>query len=352
MKNTNIHQSVHCVFSQQADTSLEQHLPTSGLVLAVPRTESLAPAALIRDLPLAVELDTKRDPAPQPAIPKAEWLNQPTPQDSPVFWTKQGTRTSTVPTHTRPAKRDVQHDILLPVSSRTNAQRPHSEAQTQASKRPAAGEVHQHTGKSPASKEPAGRPLGSVRQDNARFATARQASRQPAADKNIIRSQTTNNRVVRSKTHNGARQNLAQVTLWVDPVVKAHLERLALQEGLSVSAAGAAFLRRALQQDVDLRYSALLQPIIEHAIAKQMRGISTRLAWLLVRVSIDSGQTRSLVTNILGRQPGMTTDLLRSIVKQSADTARGNITRRTPQIEDLIQSVENWLTTDERRERN
>ena len=154
------------------------------------------------------------------------------------------------------------------------------------------------------------------------------------------------------KTHNGARQNLAQVTLWVDPVVKAHLERLALQEGLSVSAAGAAFLRRALQQNVDLQYSALLQPIIEHAIAKQMRSISTRLAWLLVRVSINSGQTRSLVTNILGRQPGMTTDLLRTVVKQSADTARGNITRRTPQIEDLIQSVENWLTTDERRERN
>ena len=48
--------------------------------------------------------------------------------------------------------------------------------------------------------------------------------------------------------------------------------RLAEKEGLSLSAAGAAFLRQALQQDIDLQYSALLRPIIEDAIAKQDGG--------------------------------------------------------------------------------
>jgi hypothetical protein len=79
-----------------------------------------------------------------------------------------------------------------------------------------------------------------------------------------------------------------------------------------------------------------------------MRGISTRLAWLLVRVAYDSGQTRSLVTNVLGRQPGVSPEILKTILENSNKTARGNITRRTPQLTELISSsrqlrVEGWI---------
>src|SRR3712207_5694862 len=95
-----------------------------------------------------------------------------------------------------------------------------------------------------------------------------------------------------------------------------------------------------------MQYSALLQPVIEQSIRKEMRGISTRLAWLLVRVAFDAGQTRSLVTNILGRQPGVTPDMLKTILEHSGKAAKGNITRRTPQIADLIAAVEQWLTAD------
>src|SRR5207244_12815350 len=124
-------------------------------------------------------------------------------------------------------------------------------------------------------------------------------------------------------------------------------QRIEDQEGLSVSATGAAFLEKALQATVDMQYSSLLQPIIESAIRKQMRGISTRLAWLLVRVAFDSGQTRSLVTNILGRQSGVTEDMLKTILDQSGKTAKGNITRKTPQLVELINAVEHWMLVEE-----
>ena len=116
---------------------------------------------------------------------------------------------------------------------------------------------------------------------------------------------------------------------------------------MSVSAAGAAFLDKALQRNIDLAYSALLQPVIEQAIARQMRSISTRLAWLLVRVAFDAGQTRSLVTNILGRQPGVSQALLKTILDASARSSKANITRRTPQITSLIEAVERWITDDD-----
>jgi hypothetical protein len=96
-----------------------------------------------------------------------------------------------------------------------------------------------------------------------------------------------------------------------------------------------------------MQYGALLNPVIEKAIARQMRGIATRLAWLLVRVAYDCGQTRSLVTNILGRQPGVTEPVLKTLLESSGRSAKGNIMRRTPQIASLIEAVEQWMVEDD-----
>lgn len=155
---------------------------------------------------------------------------------------------------------------------------------------------------------------------------------------------------VRSQMPSIPKEKAVQVTAWVNPLVKEELEKLAEREGMSVSGVAAALLEKALQTRIDLEYSALLKPIIEQAIAREMRGISTRLAWLSVRVAFDAGQTRSLVTNILGRQPGVTPDVLKTILEGSGKTARGNIIRRTPQLTEFIEAVEQWLVTTEDKE--
>ena len=194
-------------------------------------------------------------------------------------------------------------------------------------------------------------PLRGVGQDKRAASPARIASTQPASLKNDMRAQRMNSNTSRSQNRSTANRKTVQVTLWVKPVVKAELQRIAEREGVSVSAAGGAFLERSLQATVDMQYGSLLQPIIEQAIRKHMKGISTRLAWLLVRVAFDSGQTRSLVTNILGRQPGVTEDMLKTILDQSGKTAKGNITRRTPQLVELINAVEHWITAEEEEDK-
>jgi hypothetical protein len=186
-------------------------------------------------------------------------------------------------------------------------------------------------------------PLGGVRQDKPRAPTARIASPQPAPLKKVMRPHQVNNNPFRSQKRPTPKRKTVHLTLWVKPVVKAELERTAEQEGLSVSATGGAFLEKALQQNVDMHYSALLQPVIEQAIRKQMRSYSSRIAVLLVRSLFTSEQTRSLATNILGRQPGVTPEVLKSILDGSSKTAKGNITRITPQLADLIKEVERWI---------
>jgi hypothetical protein len=70
----------------------------------------------------------------------------------------------------------------------------------------------------------------------------------------------------------------------------------------------------------------------------------------LVRIAFDAGQTRSLVTNILGRQQGVTQPVLKTLMDSSGRSAKANIMRRTPQISQLISSVEQWMLEENRGE--
>jgi hypothetical protein len=190
----------------------------------------------------------------------------------------------------------------------------------------------------------------SVRQDKVRTSSVRPSSRQPVRDATSTRTDVMTGKNTRSQNPTDHKTQRVLVGLWVEPVVKAELQRLAAQEGLTVSAAGAAFLKQALQNNVDMQYSALLTPIIEAAIHKRMNARDNRLAWLLVRVAFDTGQTKSLVTNILGKQQGMTQDLLKNILAMSQKAAKENITRKTPQLAELMEALEKWLAEDEKKE--
>jgi hypothetical protein len=182
-----------------------------------------------------------------------------------------------------------------------------------------------------------------VRQDKGASKRARIATNQPAPREKVTRSQQLNNDTPRSQNKSTPKRKTIHLTLWIKPVVKTELKRLAEQEGLSVSAVGATYLEKAMQTSLDMQYGALLQSIIREAIAKQMRSMSTRLAFLLVRVAFASEQTRSLVTNILGRQQGVTPSVLNEILDASSKAAKGKITYRTPQLEELIAEVEQWF---------
>jgi hypothetical protein len=190
----------------------------------------------------------------------------------------------------------------------------------------------------------------SVRQDKGRISSARRGTQHPAPRQNPMRPHELNTGAARSKKKPTPKRKTVHLTLWVEPIVKRELQRIAQEEGLTVSKTGAAFLKQALQHNVDMHYSALLTPIIEAAIDKRMRSRDARLAWLLVRVAFDTGQTRALVTNILGRQQGMTEDVLKNILAMSQRTAKGNIPRKTPQLTELMEMVEAWLAEDEKKE--
>jgi hypothetical protein len=187
----------------------------------------------------------------------------------------------------------------------------------------------------------------SVRQDKARISSARTASSQPAAAQTPPRAKGLNRNTPRSTNGNSAKTTTVHLDLWVSPIVKAELQRLAAQEGLSMSATGAALLEAAIRQKLHIQHGVLLEPIIKTAIHKAMQGISNPLAYLLARTAFSSEQTRSLATNILGRQSGMTEETLKTILAMTKRTAQGNLTRRNPELEELIAAIKQWLDQEE-----
>jgi hypothetical protein len=183
----------------------------------------------------------------------------------------------------------------------------------------------------------------SVRQDKARIASARTATRQPAAVKHASRAKALHPKSTRATNGNGPKTTTVHLDLWVSPIVKAELQRLAAQEGLSMSATGAALLEAAIRQKLNIQHDVLLQPIIKTAIHEAMQGISNRLAYLLARTAFSSEQTRTIAANILGRQGDMTEEKLKNILAMTKRAAQGNLTRRNPELEELIAAIKQWL---------
>ena len=118
-------------------------------------------------------------------------------------------------------------------------------------------------------------PRSGVWQDTPPPRAARRASPQPAPRKKTMRPQQMNSNLSRSQNRSTAKRKTVHLTLWVKPVVKAELERIAEREGVSVSKAGGALLEQALQAHIDMQYGALLQPIIEQAIQNVKAGVMT-----------------------------------------------------------------------------
>jgi len=141
-----------------------------------------------------------------------------------------------------------------------------------------------------------------------------------------------------------AKRQTVHYTTHVKPSVKAELQRIAKAEGLSLSRTGAAALEEWLARRSHIQHRGIFQPMIEHAIAKEMRAYSSRIAMLLVRSLFTSEQTRAIAYNILRKQPGLTDEKVDDIMDGSKNTAKRNIAQVAPELTPLIREIETWLT--------
>jgi len=188
---------------------------------------------------------------------------------------------------------------------------------------------------------------GDVRQDKRAKTRARIASPQPARSHIPMRAEQLNTKTTRSQNTFITRKRKEKLTLWVDPIDKAEVQRRAKRESLSDSEAGAALLKKGIQVDLDISYGALLTPVFESVLKRYMSERDNRLASLLVRACIAIEQTRSIAVNTLGRQSKVNPGVLNEILDRSLEDAKKKITNRSPELKELITELNRWIVDEE-----
>jgi hypothetical protein len=189
---------------------------------------------------------------------------------------------------------------------------------------------------------------GDVRQDKRAKTSARIASPQAARSHIPMRAEALTTITPRSQKPPIANGRKEQLCLWVDPIVKAEIQRRAKREGLYPSTVGANLLKKGLQADLDIEYGALLTPVFENTLKRYMTARDNRLASLLVRACIAIEQTRSISVNTLGRQPKVNPRVLNEILDRSLEDAKKKITNRSPELKELIKELHSWIVDEEK----
>ena len=197
-------------------------------------------------------------------------------------------------------------------------------------------------------------PIGEVRQDKAGHESADTKLTDVGPVTTMRRSgiQTTVANIFCQQTR---KQNVSErrqkMGFWLKPSTAAEIRRRAEQTGLSASATGANLLDEIVMQNLQIQHAALLQPMVEQAIRKQMNRLVTFLVSLLIPMYCNTGQTKRLVVNIIGRlhdNPQMSEQVLNTILDESSQAARNDLKRRSPHLASLIQEeIDRLLSEDE-----
>jgi hypothetical protein len=194
------------------------------------------------------------------------------------------------------------------------------------------------------------RSLYEVRQDNVAPTRYRAASDQPYRRGGETRARRLTANSDRSpktpkRSHSTKRQTVP-ATAWVTPALRDEIDRIAAHNGAHRSETMERLLEWAVHQSIHEQHEVMVKPIVERAIAEQSRRDRMQFAQLLIRIAYDANQTRSLVTNVLGRQEGVTPDVLNKIRDWSSHKARQSILAKSPQIEELLTALHAWLDTE------
>jgi hypothetical protein len=184
-------------------------------------------------------------------------------------------------------------------------------------------------------------------QDKRGLSSARKSIKQPARIVTPAARIAVNNSSARSQNHVSANAPLVQLPLWVKPIVKAEVKRLAEINGISPSAQGAALLEEILRQKLHIQQAATLETVLEKIINRIISRRDARLAHLLVRIADTVEQDRIIDANILSRMPAVTTNIRDQILDRASKKAKSKIKQKSPELADIMKDLEAFLSQNE-----
>ena len=137
------------------------------------------------------------------------------------------------------------------------------------------------------------------------------------------------------------------MTLHIDPILKAEIQRQAELNGNSASSEGGAMLEAKAREQLHKQQAATLEVTLERIFTKANRRMAKRLAFFLTAILFDVGETKVLTTNVLGMQKGMSEDMLKDILIDADRQTKRRLSRKYPELTGFVEAIEQWLLAEE-----
>jgi hypothetical protein len=150
----------------------------------------------------------------------------------------------------------------------------------------------------------------------------------------------------RPKHHGSETRQTDMVAGRVPFHIKLAVVQLAKKKGWTESYTVKKLLEQALAESIGEQLGLSLKADVKDGVKEEMQAFRTLFQWLLVRVAFDGSHTRSIVTNMLARWPGISKETKDAILQQTANVAKTNIFGKSKQLTELIQQF-NLLMTEE-----
>jgi hypothetical protein len=186
-------------------------------------------------------------------------------------------------------------------------------------------------------------------QDKAVLADGSPASSQPAPVTEVVRSAVANTGGVRSENPDDASERKEHTSIWIKPVVKSAMLRLAKQNGDSFSGACADALEVFARAKIHDQEEALFEPRMRKMMRREIRSSDNRHVPFEIKNTIAAEQTRILITDMYKRMLLKEGLPLKAINKKLDDTynmARTNVLNtKTPKFQTLVS--EYWQATED-----
>jgi hypothetical protein len=127
------------------------------------------------------------------------------------------------------------------------------------------------------------------------------------------------------KHHGSNTRQTVEVAGYVKPSIRAELERMAKQQKLSLSKVVASLLEKAIQGEIDMQYGAMLRPVIEACVKREINARIDRTNQLSMNAFLAGEQGRVLTIHVLSLLLGGGGDALPQLVKDSQKQAWANL---------------------------
>jgi hypothetical protein len=176
----------------------------------------------------------------------------------------------------------------------------------------------------------------SLWQDKLRFSTLNITSPQPLrAEETALKEKTVRNQPQKIKNGNKPRSKLAAG--WVDLDTDAIIEQRKKELKVTRSKIIAIMLKEAAQNDAFTRNQALLAPIIRETMRSEFQIFTSRFLTPIARIAYKVGYILELLRGFFAIYLDGKT--LHHLDTDSEDSARRNITRRTPQMDEVREKM-------------